>query len=109
MVLKSGKRLFRSDKVKDSSRFAVQAVQQILLQQNSKSLEGLIMVPRLRNATQGLRRRFEAVVNLYGSASGLVSGPITGLAAASSRRKVTIFGRCTSGPCGGCKGESART
>ena len=33
----------------------------------------------------------------------LVSGPITALAAASPQRKVTIFGRCTSGPCGGLK------
>ena len=35
--------------------------------------------------------------------SVLVSGPITALAAASPQRKVTIFGRRTSGPCGGRK------
>ena len=33
----------------------------------------------------------------------LVSGPITALVAASPRRKVTFFGRRTSGPCGGRK------
>ena len=33
----------------------------------------------------------------------LVSGPITALASASPRRKVTIFGRRTSGPGGGRK------
>jgi hypothetical protein len=33
----------------------------------------------------------------------LVSGPITALAAASPRRKVTILGRRTSGPYGGRK------
>ena len=33
----------------------------------------------------------------------LVSGPITALAAVSPRRKVNIFGRCTSGPWGGRK------
>ena len=43
----------------------------------------------------------------FGSASDLrrvyVSGPITALAAASDRRKVTFFGRRTSGPCSGRK------
>ena len=33
----------------------------------------------------------------------LVSRPITALAAASPQRKVNIFGRRTSGPCGGRK------
>ena len=35
----------------------------------------------------------------------LVSGPITALVAAWKvpQRKVTIFGKRTSGPCGGCK------
>ena len=33
----------------------------------------------------------------------LVNGPITALAAASPRRNATIFGRRTSGPCGGRK------
>ena len=41
-------------------------------------------------------------MNVYGSASGF-SGPITALAAASPRLEVTIFGRRTSGPCGGRK------
>ena len=48
--------------------------------------------------TQTLRRSREPVVVLR---QVLVSGPITALAAASPRRKVTIFGRRTSGPCGG--------
>ena len=55
-------------------------------------------------STQRPRRRFDAVVNLYWFCVWfLVSGPITALAAASPRRKVTIFGRRTSGPCSGRK------
>ena len=53
------------------------------------------------HATQRQRRRFDAVVNLYGFlCRGLMSGPITALAAAASRQKVTIFVRRMSGPCG---------
>ena len=60
------------------------------------------MVLRRRNARtpQTLGRSHEPVLVLR---PVLVSGPITALAAASARRKVTIFGRRTSGPCGGCK------
>ena len=58
------------------------------------------MVPRSRNATttQTLPRRPEPLWFLRGL---LVSGPITALAAASPRRKVTISGRSTSGSYGG--------
>ena len=60
-----------------------------------------VMLPRRRNAmtTQTLRRSSEPVSVLR---QVLVSGPITARAA-SPRRTVTIFGRRTSGPCGGRK------
>ena len=63
--------------------------------------QGLIMVPRSRNAmtTQMLQRSREVVV----LRQVLVSGPMTALAAASPQRKVTLFGRRASGPCGGHK------
>ena len=47
-------------------------------------------------------RRFDAVVNLFWFCVWVfLSGPITALAAAAPRRKVTIFGMRTSGPCVG--------
>ena len=49
---------------------------------------------------QSLQRGREPVLVLRGV---LVSGPITALAATSNRRKDTILGRRTSGPCGGRK------
>ena len=71
----------------------------------------LIMVPRWCNARspQTLWRSREPVLALH---RAKVSGPITALAAASPRKKVTILGRRTSGPCGwrkegpqGCNGS----
>ena len=63
---------------------------------------GLVTVQRRRNAmtTQTLRHSRELALVLR---RVLVRGPITALAAASPRRKVNIFGRRTSGPCGGRK------
>ena len=42
---------------------------------NTISPKGLMMVPR--HATQRIRRRFDAVVDLYGSASGFSDQPQT--------------------------------
>ena len=60
------------------------------------------MVPRRRNVmtTQTLRLSREPVLVPL---QVLLNGPITALAAASPRRKVPIFGRRMSGPCGGRK------
>ena len=60
------------------------------------------MVPRRRNAmtTQTARGSRKHVLLLRWA---LVGGPITALAAALPRRKITIFGRRAPGPWGGRK------
>ena len=64
--------------------------------------EGSVMVPRRGNVmtTQTLPRSPGPVLVLR---RVLVSGPITALAASSPQRKVTVFGRPSSGPRGGRK------
>ena len=55
------------------------------------------------DAMQRPCRRFNAVVNLYGSASGFIELTNHGPCCCVASTKVTIFGRRTSGPCSGQK------